>query len=292
MFHKTPPLSKDGNMPAAHARRFLLKLLFASDGQSLTAREMLAAGEVLGYSPNSLRVALVRLTSEGLIESSARGVYALGPEAAPLADDAGQWRRGEQRVRPWNGEWILVHTGGLARTDRTALRRRARALELLGMREYARGLYLRPDNLAGGVAEVRARLRQLGLETEASVIVAREFEPGELDRIHRLWDGRALARQYRRMREQLEAWLKRADELETTVAAREVFRAGDQAIRTLIFDPLLPEPLVDVAARAAFTDTVLRFDDAGHRIWRALGLQNALEAPAPARRAQPARRLN
>lgn len=273
-------------MPAANPRRFLLKLLFASEGQSLTIREMLAAGEVLGFSPNSLRVALVRLTSEGLIESCARGVYGLGPEAAPLADDAGHWRLGEQRVRPWTGEWIVVHTGGLARTDRTALRRRARVLELLGLREYARGLYLRPDNLTGGVKEVRARLRQLGLETEASVIVAREFEPAELERITKLWNGRALSRQYERMREQLETWLKRADDLETKVAAREVYRAGDQAIRTLIFDPLLPEPLVDVAARAAFTDTVLRFDDAGHRIWRALGLQNAPEVPTTARRAQ------
>lgn len=274
-------------MPAANPRSFLLKLLIAADGQSLSIREMLAAGEVLGFSPNSLRVALVRLTSEGLIESPARGVYGLGPEAAPVADDMGHWRLGEQRVRPWTNDWIVVHTGGLSRTDRTAIRRRTRALELLGLREYARSLYLRPDNLAGGVIAVRARLRQLGLDTEASVIVGRGFEPAELEAIHKLWDGRTLSRQYNRMREQLEAWLKRADDLEATVAAREVFRAGDQAIRTLIFDPLLPAPLVDVEARAAFTETVLRFDAAGHRIWHALGLQNLPDASATSEQAQP-----
>ncbi len=277
-------------MSAANPRRFLLKLLFASEGQSLTIREILAGGEVLGFSSNSLRVALVRLTSDGLIASLARGVYGLGPEAAALAEDAGHWRSGEKRVRSWSGEWILVHTGALARTNRTALRRRARVLELIGLREYARGLYLRPDNLAGGVAAVRARLRQLGLETDASVIVAREFEPAELERVHKLWNGRALSRQYERLRQQLEHWLKRADDLELQVAAREVYRAGDQAIRTLIFDPLLPEPMVDVAARAAFTDTVLRFDDAGHRIWRELGLQNVPEVPTTGRRAQAGNR--
>ncbi|HEX4896583.1 MAG TPA: PaaX family transcriptional regulator C-terminal domain-containing protein [Solimonas sp.] len=271
-------------MPAANPRRFLLKLLFAAEGQSLTAREMLAAGEVLGFSSNSLRVALVRLTRDGLIASPARGVYGLGPEAAALAEDASHWRSGEQRVRPWSGDWILVHTGALARTDRTALRRRARALELLGLREYTRGLYLRPDNLAGGVGAVRARLRQLGLEPGALVILARDFAPGELERVHRLWNGRALSRQYERMRQQLETWLQRAGELELPVAAREAYRAGDQAIRTLIYDPLLPEPLVDVAQRAAFTDTVLRFDDAGHRIWRRLGLQDPPPAMAPRRR--------
>lgn len=280
------------NMPAANPRSFLLKLLFAADGESLTTREMLAAGEVLGFSPNSLRVALVRLTSNGLIASPARGVYGLGPNAAALAEDARQWRSGEKRVRPWTGDWILVYTGGLPRTDRTALRRRDRVLELLGLREYARGLHLRPDNLSGGVVAVRARLRQLGLETEASVIVARDFEARELERITRLWDGPALSRQYERMREELERWLQRADELDTKDAAREVYRAGDQAIRTLIFDPLLPEPLVDVAARAAFTDSVLRFDDAGHRIWRALALEHAPDSSPTSRSAQAANHLH
>lgn len=279
-------------MTAANPRRFLLKLLFASEGQSLSTREMLAAGEVLGFTPNSLRVALVRLGSEGLIASSARGVYELGPEALALAEDASYWRAGEQRVRPWSGEWIVVHTGALARTDRTALRRRARVLDLVGLREFARGLQVRPDNLAGGVVAVRARLRQLGLEGEASVIVARDFEPAELERIHKLWDGRALSRQYERTRQQLEKLLTRAADLETQVAAREVFRAGDDAIRTLIYDPLLPAPLVDVAARAAFTDIVLRFDDAGHRIWRALGLQHAPDAPAVSRKAPPRSRAH
>lgn len=278
-------MSIASSLTAANPRRFLLKLLFAAEGQTLTAREMLASGEVLGFTPNSLRVALVRLTSEGLIASAARGVYCLGPEAAVLAEDAGLWRLGEQRVRPWSGEWILVHTGALARIDRTALRRRARVLDLLGLKEYARGLYVRPDNLVGGVAAVRARLRQLGLEPEASVIVAREFEAAELECIQKLWDGRALSRHYQRTRLQLEKLLARAQDVEIQVAAREVFRAGDDAIRTLIYDPLLPEPLVDVAARAAFTDTVLRFDDAGHRIWRELGIQSAPEVPASGRRA-------
>jgi phenylacetic acid degradation operon negative regulatory protein len=56
-----------------------------------------------------------------------------------------------------------------------------------------------------------------------------------------------------------------------------VYRVGDQAIRNLVFDPLLPEPLVDVAARADFTNTVLRFDAAGHHIWRELACRNLPE---------------
>ena len=58
-----------------------------------------------------------------------------------------------------------------------------------------------------------------------------------------------------------------AHSLEPEVAARESYLLGNDAIRQLVFDPLLPEPLVDVTERRAFTDTVVAFDQAGHRIW-------------------------
>jgi phenylacetic acid degradation operon negative regulatory protein len=42
---------------------------------------------------------------------------------------------------------------------------------------------------------------------------------------------------------------------------------GNDAIRCLVFDPLLPEPLADVSERRAFVDTVLEFDRVGRLIW-------------------------
>jgi phenylacetic acid degradation operon negative regulatory protein len=39
-----------------------------------------------------------------------------------------------------------------------------------------------------------------------------------------------------------------------------------------VFDPLLPDPLVDSAERSAFLETVLRYDEAGHAIWRKLNM--------------------
>ncbi|HEY5292026.1 MAG TPA: hypothetical protein VIJ43_06915 [Burkholderiales bacterium] len=48
--------------------------------------------------------------------------------------------------------------------------------------------------------------------------------------------------------------------------------------------PLLPAPLVDVAARRAFVDAVVRFDAAGHAIWsRFLGIGRSQQADARAR---------
>lgn len=271
---------------AAHPRRLILNLLLAADGQALSAREAVAACALLGIRENSARVALVRLAAAGLIEAAGRGSYRLGPQAAGLADEVATWRDAEQRVTDWQDGWIAVHTGALGRSDRVALRARDRALAMLGMRELERGLHLRPDNLAGGVAAVRERLLKLGLDAGAAVFVARDLDAAREARARRLWDGDALNAAYRRGRERLEQWLARADSLEPEAAARESFLLGNEAIRQLVFDPLLPAPLVDVEARRSFADTVRRYDRAGHRIWQQLQL---MPASAPDGRARAAR---
>ena len=267
-------------------REVILKLLAVADGDVLSTREAVAGCAVLGISENHARVALVRLSAAGLIEAAGRGAYRLGAAAEQLAAEVAQWRAGEARVRSWNGQWIAVHTAPLGRRDRVAVRARDRALELLGLRELDPGLYLRPDNLAGGVARVRERLLALGLEADACVFVAGNFDDEREQRTRKLWDGKALTRRYEQGRARLESWMARAGELDGEVAARESYRLGDAAIRDLVFDPLLPDPLVDTRARAAYTQAVLRFDRAGHAIWRALALPPARErgARAAARR--------
>src|SRR5690606_20761189 len=68
----------------------------------------------------------------------------------------------------------------------------------------------------------------------------------------------------------LETWMAEANELDIDVAARECYLLGHEAIRQLVFDPLLPAPLVDVNERHAFTETVQVYDRVGHAIWRKL----------------------
>jgi len=251
----------------ADPRHLMLNLLLGAADRRLAAREAVAACALFGIRENAVRVALARLSAAGLVETAGRGVYRLGPNAARVADEVATWRDAERRVRDWNGDWIAAHVGDLGRSDRAALRARDRALELLGLRELDRGLFLRPDNLAGGVGEVRERLLKLGLEPEAAVFVARSFDAARERRAAALWDGPALTRGYRDTRARLEKWLGRADALSLERAARESFLLGNGAIRQLVFDPLLPAPLVDVQARREFADTVARFDAAGHEIW-------------------------
>lgn len=258
-------------------RSLILNLLLAAEGQPLSARDAIASCALFGIRDNSVRVTLARLTAAGLIESAGRGAYRLGPNATGLAADVGTWRTAGQRLRDWSGDWIAVHVGSLGRSDRVALRARDRALALLGLRELDRGLFVRPDNLEGGVAAVRERLYKLGLDPDAAVFVLRHLDASREARSRQLWDGASLTRGYHDMRTRLEDWLTRAAELEPEVAARESFLLGNDAIRQLVFDPLLPAPLVDTDARQRFSEAVIAFDAAGHRIWRQLHLNPALD---------------
>jgi phenylacetic acid degradation operon negative regulatory protein len=251
-------------------KHLILNLLLAAEGEAMSARDAVGACSLFGISENSVRVALVRLGSSGLIEAAGRGEYRLGSKAADLATDISNWRNREKGVRTWKGQWVAVYAGGLGRSDRVALRARDRALALAGLRELEAGLFLRPDNLEGGVIAIRERLHKLGLEAEAPVFVAQNFDDEREQRARKLWDGKALTKLYRDSRRKLENWLARADELEPEVAARESYLLGHEAIRNLVFDPLLPAPLVDVDERRAFTDAVVRYDRAGHAIWQQL----------------------
>ncbi len=267
---------------APNPRHLILKFLLGAEAQSMSAREAVSACALFGIRENSVRVALVRLAAAGMIEAAGRGAYRLGPNAAGLAEDVSTWRLAETRVGAWSGAWITVYCGGLGRSNRAALSRRDRALAMLGFRELDHECFIRPDNLVGGVAAVRERLFKLGLDGDAAVFLATEFDAERESRARALWDGKALTRSYRKTREQLERWLQQADGLEPEVAARESFLMGGSAIRQLVFDPLLPDPLVDSAERRAFVETVLRYDAAGHLIWRKLHILTALGGDAVA----------
>jgi phenylacetic acid degradation operon negative regulatory protein len=262
-------------------RRLILKLLLGAEGAPLSVRDAIGACRLFGIRENSVRVALVRLAAAGLIEAEERGTYRLGLKAVELADDVSAWRGVESRVRIWRGAWIAVHCGALGRSDRAQLRQRGRALQLLGFRELDRGLFVRPDNLVGGVGAVRDRLYKLGLDAAAAVFLVSDLDEERDARARSLWDGRALTRAYVQGRKQLQKWLSRAHRLDLQAAARESFLLGSAAIRQLVFDPLLPVPLADVDERRAFVETVLAFDRAGHQVWRRLASRSAGETTAP-----------
>lgn len=273
------------------AKNLILDLLLASEGQQLSAREAISACALFGIGESNARVVLMRLSTEGLIEAADRGLYRLSDSAHELADEVATWRSVEQRVRPWTGGYVAVHSGALRRSDRLALKARTRALNMLGFRELDAGLFVRPDNVEASVEALRKRLHALGLEKEAAVFVVSAFDAERSKRITKLWDTKALNSAYRTLRAQLEDWLERAPTLAHEASLRESFLLGGKAIRQVVFDPLLPEPMVNTTARAAFIDTVRRYDGAGQDIWRQLrALPDFAQLPASSLQAKRSKR--
>ena len=269
------------------ARSLVLSLILGAEARgdaALGVRELIAACALFELPENNVRVALARAVAAGQLATPRRGAYALSAQSRPLADEVGRWRSLEDQIVEWRGDWLAVHVGATGRSDRPALRARERAFGILGLAEFERGLHLRPDNLAGGVASLRERLAHLvpqGTEL-GTVFVLGGLAAADAQRAAALWDAAALDAHYRDGTARLSAWLEGARALPLERAARESFELGHAAIRSLVFDPLLPAPLVDAAARSRFIKTVARFDDAGKAVWQRFLKRVRAAAPQPA----------
>lgn len=251
-------------------KHLILDLLSSTRGRAVPVKALVAAGALFGISGESVRVALTRLCERGTIERNERGHYRIAAAAAPVQRHVVGWMRLQERIVPWRGGWIGVHSGGLAGGDRTQLRRRERALAFLGFRRLDPHLFVRPDNLAGGVEGVRGELRALGLEPAAIVFAMQELDPASDARARALWDAAALRRAYRDTRRSLARSADRLARLAPPQAMVESFALGGRAIRQLALDPLLPEPIVPAAERAALVEAMRDYDRRGRACWRPL----------------------
>jgi phenylacetic acid degradation operon negative regulatory protein len=161
---------------------------------------------------------------------------------------------------------VGVLVADLARVATPARRARARSLAFLGFRPFGTGLEIRPDNLAGGVEAVRDRLRGLGLDPETPVFRMSELGNDEA-RARGLWDVDALVEGYRATRSRLEKSAGRLERIPRPEAMVESFLLGGDAIRQVVLDPRLPEPILDARERRALVAALHDYDRIGRRVW-------------------------
>ncbi len=264
-------------------KSLVLDLLSTLGRGSAPVRALVASGRLFGIAENSLRVALARLLAVGLVDRDARGQYRLGPGAAGVARQIHSWRDVEGRLRPWGGAWVAAHSARLGRRAPRLRRQHLRALRLLGFRSLEAGLELRPDNLEGGVDAVRERLAALGLDASALIFGLTRLDAASEARARGLWDAAALVESYRESRARLAASAARLSDLPRDTAMSESFQLGGAAIRQLVLDPLLPEPIVPRAERRQLLDALRRYDRLGRRIWAGwLGADAAEPTQCPA----------
>ncbi|MFQ5478783.1 MAG: PaaX family transcriptional regulator C-terminal domain-containing protein [Candidatus Binatia bacterium] len=249
------------------ARSLVLDLLSATPGNALPVNALIEAASLFDLEANTLRVAVARLLSASVLERDSPGLYRLGDRAQALNRLARSWRRRLEDRLPWDGGWTVVYSAHLAPVDRAQVTRRVRALRLGGFRALEKGLYLRPDNLRGGVETSRKALVALGLDRGASVARLEQLGPGQDRRARALWKREDILKGYRETIESLERSRRRLADLDRRAAMAESFVVGGQAIRRIVLDPLLPEAMVPEGALAALVDAMKRYDETGRRCW-------------------------
>jgi phenylacetic acid degradation operon negative regulatory protein len=221
---------------------------------------LVAAGDLFGIAGNAVRVTLTRLVAAGKVERDERGRYRLSGAAQTVNRRVTGWRRLDERTRAWDGGWV-----GIGLPSRNGATERPR--HFLGIRELWPGLWIRPDNLAGGLGEVRSALVELGIQTPALVFRLTELAAVDERRARTLWDPSGLRRDYEQSCLQLAHSGARLATLTTEEAMVESFALGGRVIRELARDPLLPDAIAATGPRDALVKELRRYDAIGRACW-------------------------
>jgi phenylacetic acid degradation operon negative regulatory protein len=228
---------------------------------------LVEAAALFGLTENNLRVTVARLLASGHVARDERGAYRLGGATRSIGAHVRGWRDRDRRTRKWSGAWLAVHAGP---AGRTAQRGRQRALRLFGFARLRPGLWLRPDNLAHPLDDVRRDLAALGLPPGDLVCALAELDAASDARARRLWDVAALRRTYRELAATLTASEARLARLTPEKAMAESFLCGGRVLRQLVLDPLLPDAICPPDERDALLEQMRRYDRLGRLAWGTL----------------------
>lgn len=267
-------MSEASDQHPLSARELILTLMDSTRAPALSASYLIAAARLFDMDPGSVRVALARLVREGSLTGAGRGRYALGSRAGTLHSLVKNWSRAEDSLVDWQGEWLTVLVGHLARSNKAAVRGSERALNLFGFAEMASGLWVRPANLARSLDQVRADLLELGLVPGSLCAQICQIAPPERLDPRSLWQTDALAHRYHNNVQRLAESTARLSNLDEAAAARETLLTGRDVTRDILLDPLLPDALVDADARRLMIAAMRDYDSIGKAYWRAFFRQH------------------
>ncbi len=250
------------------ARELVIDFLSNRYPREMSVQEITGVGAALGFSEQSLRMALTRLVEGAVAVNPGRGRYRLSASGEAMRQEVRKWRNLSELAKPWSGAWIGVFDAAVPRSDRAALRRHERAMRLRGFREIQAGLWIRPANLRDSVAELRDHLRALGLHPSALVVGLHDLDDEARAKATGLWDTAAMLARYRALTEELLASKIKLARLELPTAAAESMVLGRDVIRHINLDPVLPEELMPNRALATLVRTMTEYDQQAREIWR------------------------
>lgn len=244
----------------------VLTLLQASRG-SVPVNAIVRVGALMGVSGNAIRVSLSRLVQKGMVVTDDEGNYRISSETSPMQELVQCWRLGEKRRVSWRGNWVICDLPRPAPAQ-SVRNRSTWALELLGFRRTPTHLWLRPDNLAGGIKTLREKLADLEIESNAELFIGSRFSEQALRHMQtKLWPIKKMSTRYQQLYRRLQKGMIQLNKKPTDTMLVNAFMLGNGVVRTLITDPMLPEEMQDPAPRIRLTNLMLKFDAKGRRIW-------------------------
>jgi phenylacetic acid degradation operon negative regulatory protein len=250
------------------ARELVIDFLSNRYPREMSVQEITGVGNALGFSEQSLRMALTRLVEQSVAANPGRGLYRLSPSGEAMRDEVRKWRRLDELAKPWSGGWIGVFDAAIPRSDRAALRRHERAMRLRGFRELQAGLWVRPANLRDSVAELREHLRALGLHPSALVVSLNDLDDDARAKATSLWDTAAMLARYRALADELIASKRKLERIPLDTGAAESMVLGRDVIRHINLDPVLPEELMPQRALSNLIRVMSDYDQRARQIWR------------------------
>jgi phenylacetic acid degradation operon negative regulatory protein len=250
------------------ARELVIDFLSNRYPREMSVQEIAGVGNALGFSEQSLRMALTRLVEQSVAANPGRGLYRLSPSGEAMRGEVRKWRHLDELAKPWSGGWIGVFDAAIPRSDRAALRRHERAMRLRGFRELQAGLWVRPANLRDSVAELREHLRALGLHPSALVVSLNELDDDARAKATSLWDTAAMLARYRALADELIASKRKLERIPLDTAAAESMVLGRDVIRHINLDPVLPEELMPQKALSNLIRVMSDYDQNARQIWR------------------------
>lgn len=249
------------------AKRLILSVLSQPNLQEMSLKQLVAWGELFDHEPATVRVTAGRLTKQGLLENTDRGVYTVGPSGQALQKTASAWTVILDQVGDWSGDWLCIHTAHLGRSNKSILRERERALRLVGFEQLVTGLWCRPDNLIEPVAVSFDRLISLGLDAEAILSQMKSTAIGPMTNPASLWSPEQLGTKYSEMNALVEHSQEQLEHIDFNLAMRESFLIGEHVIRQINADPLLPDEMIDAAMRKQMVAAMRAYDAYCHPLW-------------------------
>ncbi len=250
------------------ARELVIDFLSNRYPREMSAHEILGVGTALGFSEQSLRMALTRLVEQSIAGNTGRGRYRLSPSGEAMRQEVRKWRSLGDLAKPWSGAWIGVFDAAVPRSDRAALRRHERAMRLRGFRALQDGLWIRSANLRDSVAQLREHLRALGLHPDALVVGLQDLDDMARAKAISLWDTESMLATYRTLADELRASKSKLDRLPIETAAAESIVLGRDVIRHINLDPVLPEELMPQRTLTNLIRVMSDYDQQARQIWR------------------------